>query len=54
MTIPANAHGVYPIAPTPFFDDGAIDFESVDRLADFYLACGAIGYTPCALAGIVI
>ena len=45
MTIPANAHGVYPIAPTPFFDDGAIDFESVDRLADFYLACGATGIT---------
>src|SRR5258708_6752244 len=45
MRLPADARGVYPIAPTPFFDDGAIDFESVDRLTDFYLACGATGIT---------
>jgi 4-hydroxy-tetrahydrodipicolinate synthase len=45
MTIPADAKGVYPIAPTPFLDDGNIDFESVDRLSDFYLECGATGIT---------
>jgi len=45
MTIPPDAKGVYPIAPTPFLDDGAIDFESVDRLTDFYLQCGATGVT---------
>ena len=45
MTIPADARGVYPIAPTPFLDDGSIDFESVDRLTDFYLASGAMGIT---------
>ena len=41
----ASAAGVYPIAPTPFLDDGAIDFASIDRLADFYVACGATGVT---------
>jgi 4-hydroxy-tetrahydrodipicolinate synthase len=41
----AAAAGVYPIAPTPFFDDGRIDFDSIDRLADFYVACGATGFT---------
>jgi 4-hydroxy-tetrahydrodipicolinate synthase len=45
MTIPPDAKGVYPIAPTPFLDDGSIDFESVDRLTDFYLQCGATGLT---------
>jgi 4-hydroxy-tetrahydrodipicolinate synthase len=45
MQMPADAHGVYPIAPTPFFDDGRIDETSIDRLADFYLECGATGIT---------
>ena len=40
-----QARGVYPIAPTPFFDNGAIDFESLDRLSDFYVQCGATGVT---------
>lgn len=45
MRLPADASGVYPIAPTPFHDDGRIDHDSVDRLVDFYLACGANGIT---------
>ncbi len=45
MKIPPDAKGVYPIAPTPFLDDGSIDFESVDKLTDFYLGCGATGIT---------
>lgn len=45
MRLPADAHGVYPIAPTPFFDDGRIDYDSVDRIVDFYLQCGATGIT---------
>ena len=45
MKIPPDAKGVYPIAPTPFLDDGSIDFESVDKLTDFYLGCGATGVT---------
>src|SRR5262252_10254739 len=40
-----DAHGVYPIAPTPFLDDGTIDFASIDRLSEFYLRCGCTGVT---------
>ena len=45
MRLPSDARGVYPIAPTPFLDDGSIDTASIDRLTDFYLACGATGLT---------
>ncbi|OZI30299.1 dihydrodipicolinate synthase family protein [Bordetella genomosp. 10] len=45
MLLTADAKGVFPIAPTPFFDDGAIDKASVDRMTDFYLACGSTGLT---------
>ena len=45
MRLPPDAHGVYPIAPTPFFDDGRIDYGSVDRIVEFYLQCGATGIT---------
>ncbi len=45
MRLTADAKGVYPIAPTPFFADGTVDTASIDRLADFYVGCGATGIT---------
>jgi 4-hydroxy-tetrahydrodipicolinate synthase len=45
MLLNSNASGVYPIAPTPFFEDGTIDAGSIDRLVDFYLECGSTGLT---------
>ena len=45
MPLTADARGVYPIAPTPFFDDGTIDTASIDRLVDFYQSCGCTGIT---------
>ena len=45
MKLGPDAKGVFPIAPTPFADDGAIDNSSIDRLVDFYLGCGATGVT---------
>jgi 4-hydroxy-tetrahydrodipicolinate synthase len=45
MLLTSSASGVYPIAPTPFFPDGTIDTASIDRLIDFYLACGSTGIT---------
>jgi 4-hydroxy-tetrahydrodipicolinate synthase len=45
MELTAQAQGVYPIAPTPFHDDGRIDTDSIDRLVDFYLQIGATGLT---------
>lgn len=35
--------GVYPILATPFHEDGSIDFESQDRLADYLLDAGVDG-----------
>lgn len=35
--------GVYPIAVTPFHDDGSVDYESQERLVDFLLEQGARG-----------
>ena len=45
MELTAQAQGVYPIAPTPFLDDGHIDTDSIDRLVDFYRQIGATGLT---------
>ena len=45
MKLNSSANGVFPIAPTPFFDDGRIDTASIDRLGDFYVSCGATGLT---------
>ena len=45
MRLSSDARGVFPIAPTPFLDDGRIDVDSIDRLTDFYLGIGANGLT---------
>ena len=45
MRLTDQAHGVYPIAPTAFLEDGSIDTSSMDRLTDFYVASGATGVT---------
>ncbi|MFF3571954.1 dihydrodipicolinate synthase family protein [Nocardia jiangxiensis] len=37
--------GVFAIAPTPFDDDGAVDFDSLGRLVDFYESVGVAGLT---------
>jgi 4-hydroxy-tetrahydrodipicolinate synthase len=37
--------GVFAIAPTPFDDEGAVDFSSLSRLAEFYGTVGAAGLT---------
>jgi 4-hydroxy-tetrahydrodipicolinate synthase len=49
--ITADAKGLYVIAATPFHDDGRIDFESIDSLVDFYLACGVQGMTILGVMG---
>lgn len=51
MKLDSSASGVYPIAPTPFHEDGRIDFASIDRLADFYVGCGATGMTVLGVLG---
>lgn len=47
----AQTKGVYPIAATPFHPDLSIDWESLDRLTDFYEASGATGITILGILG---
>lgn len=53
MTAKLNeqAKGVYIIAATPFLDDDSIDYESLDRLTDFYLEKGVSGITILGMMG---
>lgn len=49
--ITENARGMFAIAATPFEAGGAIDWPSVDTLADFYLAEGVHGITLLGVMG---
>jgi 4-hydroxy-tetrahydrodipicolinate synthase len=49
--IDQNTNGVFVISVTPFTPDGAIDWESVDRVTDFYLEAGADGLTILGMMG---
>ena len=50
-SIHAGSQGVFVIAATPFTDSGAIDFESIDTLTDFYLGFGIDGLTILGIMG---
>ncbi|MGE0717713.1 MAG: dihydrodipicolinate synthase family protein [Alphaproteobacteria bacterium] len=49
--IDSDAKGVWIITPTPFTDEGDIDFESTDRMVDYYLGCGVEGLTILGIMG---
>ena len=49
--IHSHSKGVFVIAATPFTDGGAIDFESIDTLTDFYLGFGIDGLTIMGIMG---
>jgi len=51
MTFGIQSKGVYAIATTPFFEDGSIDFASIDRLTDFYEESGCTGITILGIMG---
>lgn len=52
MTLLTNtARGVYVISCTPFHPDGAVDFDSLDRVTDFYIEKGATGLTILGMMG---
>ena len=51
MRLDPSAAGVYPIAPTPFHEDGRIDDKSIDRLVETYRAIGATGATVLGIMG---
>lgn len=51
MSLNTETRGVYPIAPTPFLANGAVDYDSLDRLIDFYRDNGAAGVTILGIMG---
>lgn len=51
MTFGIDAKGVYPIAATPFAPDMSIDWDSLDRMTDFYEEAGSSGMTILGIMG---
>ena len=51
MLLDTTAAGLFPIAPTPFHPDGAIDERSIDTLIGRYLKAGATGITVLGIMG---
>ena len=51
LRLDESARGVYPIMATPFTDLEEIDWTSVDRLVDFYLASAVAGITILGIMG---
>jgi 4-hydroxy-tetrahydrodipicolinate synthase len=51
MLLTNKAAGLFPIAPTPFHEDGRIDAASIDRLIAHYLGAGATGLTVLGIMG---
>lgn len=51
MRLTTEASGVFPIAPTPFMPDGAIDWNSADKLFEFYADIGSDGITVLGIMG---
>ncbi len=49
--IDETAEGVFTIAATPFLPDGALDFDSIDRMIDAYIERGANGLTILGMMG---
>jgi 4-hydroxy-tetrahydrodipicolinate synthase len=46
-----KAAGVFPIAITPFADNGNVDFSGLGRLTEFFLSCGVPGITYLGVLG---
>ena len=42
--IPVPVSGVFPIAPTPFFDDESIDYDGAARIVDYVVDAGVDGF----------
>ncbi len=51
MTFGVDTRGIYPIAATPFNADMSVDYNSIDRLTEFYQDAGATGMTILGILG---
>lgn len=45
MLLTSSLRGVVPVAPTPFFADGRVDYSSIERMTEFFEAAGVNGMT---------
>jgi dihydrodipicolinate synthase/N-acetylneuraminate lyase len=45
-----NVRGVWPVMLTPFCNDGAIDWDGLDALIEWYLAAGVAGLFAACLS----
>ena len=45
------ADGIYAVAPTPFHENGSVDLNSIDRLADFFVGLEVTGLLVLGLMG---
>jgi 4-hydroxy-tetrahydrodipicolinate synthase len=45
MTPQTRLEGVFPVLPTPFHEDGAVDEAGLRRLVRYLLRCGVDGIT---------
>ena len=43
--------GIYAVAPTPFNEDGSVDLDSVDRLAEFFVGLDVTGLLVLGVMG---
>jgi 4-hydroxy-tetrahydrodipicolinate synthase len=46
-----SARGLYVISVTPFTEDGAVDWASLESLVEFYIRCGVHGITLLGMMG---
>lgn len=46
-----TTRGVYAIAPTPFLEDGRVDFGSISHICEHYAAAGCTGITVLRIMG---
>jgi 4-hydroxy-tetrahydrodipicolinate synthase len=51
MALTVNSGGLFPIAPTPFLPDGAVDWASLSKLMRHYVKIGADGVTVLGIMG---
>src|SRR5262245_58459101 len=51
LLLDESARGVYPIMATPFTDREEVDWESADRLVDFYVESAVDGLTILGIMG---
>ena len=51
VALESTISGVYAIAPTPFHEDGSLDFDSIDRMTGFYFEVGCDGMTVLGVLG---